>query len=106
MAVLLAHLLIKNPELLDATRESDLLFRSLSNITHKGKNTNPLVATVPGVLASKTGYTDLAGGNLALAFDAGLGHPIVAVVLGSTYDGRFSDIRKLIVASMETVTVE
>jgi D-alanyl-D-alanine carboxypeptidase len=44
----------------------------------------------------KTGFTDLAGGNLAIVFDVGLAHPVVAVVLGSSEEGRFSDMQKLV----------
>lgn len=51
---------------------------------------------IPGVVGAKTGYTDLAGGNLVVVFDLDVGHPVVAVVLGSTREGRFEDIRTLI----------
>lgn len=50
---------------------------------------------LPGLVGAKTGYTDLAGGNLVAIFDIEIGHPIVAVVLGSTESGRFDDIRTL-----------
>jgi len=59
------------------------------------ENTNEDVAIIPGLIASKTGYTTLAGGNLGIVFDASLGHPIVAVTLGSTREDRFTDIRLL-----------
>ena len=51
---------------------------------------------VPGLIAAKTGYTKLAGGNLAAVVDIGLGQPIIAVVLGSTETGRFDDAHMLI----------
>lgn len=57
------------------------------------------ILNIPGLIGAKTGYTDLAGGNLVVAFDLDIGHPVIAVVLGSTEDGRFSDIRTLIDAS-------
>jgi D-alanyl-D-alanine carboxypeptidase len=50
----------------------------------------------------KTGYTDLAGGNLGIVADVVSGHRIVAVVLGSTRDGRFADMRTLIRATEAT----
>jgi D-alanyl-D-alanine carboxypeptidase len=56
------------------------------------------LASLPGLIAAKTGYTDLAGGNLAVAADIGLSEPVVVVVLGSTIDGRFEDAQKLIKA--------
>ena len=54
---------------------------------------------LPGFVGAKTGYTDLAGGNLVAIFDVDIGHPLVAVVLGSTPEGRFDDIRTLISAA-------
>lgn len=64
--------------------------------SHLVKNTNTVVETFPGILASKTGFTDMAQGNLAVVFNLGLDRPIAVVVLGSTYDGRFEDTKKLV----------
>lgn len=63
------------------------------------RNTNPMVDSVPHLLLSKTGYTDLAGGNLALVFDVGIGHPVAVVVLGSTVETRFTDSMVLLAAT-------
>lgn len=52
--------------------------------------------SLPGFIGAKTGYTDLAGGNLVVLFDIEIGHPLVAVVLGSTEQERFADIRTLV----------
>jgi D-alanyl-D-alanine carboxypeptidase len=57
------------------------------------------LSDVPGFIGGKTGFTDLAGGNLAIVFDVEPGHPLVAVVLGSTEAGRFDDIKTLINAA-------
>jgi serine-type D-Ala-D-Ala carboxypeptidase (penicillin-binding protein 5/6) len=54
------------------------------------------IFNIPGLVAAKTGYTDLAGGNLVVVFDLTIGHPLVAAVLGSTEDGRFTDIETLV----------
>src|SRR3989338_3723309 len=59
-------------------------------------NTNVAIGDLPGLIMGKTGITDLAGGNLAVVFDAAPAHPIVAVVLGSTRDGRFNDMKILV----------
>jgi D-alanyl-D-alanine carboxypeptidase len=64
------------------------------------QNTDPIVKTVPHLLLSKTGFTDLAGGNLALVFDAGIQHPIAVVVLGSTKSARFTDGAALVAATL------
>lgn len=63
------------------------------------KNTDPMVGTIPRLLLSKTGYTDMAGGNLALVFDAGIGHPIAVVILGSSLKNRFTDGTALVSAA-------
>ena len=55
---------------------------------------------MPGLLRSKTGFTDLAGGNLAVIFDAGMNHPVAIVVLGSTQSGRFTDVKTLMAATL------
>ncbi len=55
--------------------------------------------SMPGLIAAKTGFTDLAGGNLVAVVDMGLGEPVIAVVLGSSRDGRFTDMRTLIKAA-------
>ena len=62
--------------------------RSTTGTVHTLANTNPDTTQIPGLLMSKTGYTDLAGGNLVIIFDAGIDHPVAIVVLGSTRDDR------------------
>ncbi len=69
------------------------------------KNTNEVVQNIDGLIASKTGYTDLSGGNLVVAFDAGLNHPIIVTVLGSSQEGRFSDTLKLINEARNAIQV-
>lgn len=103
MALLLSYALKNTPEALDATSYPALAFTSLSHITHEVENTNEIVGKIPGLIASKTGYTTLAGGNLVIAFDAGVNRPIIISVLGSTREGRFSDIEKLIAATLEAL---
>jgi D-alanyl-D-alanine carboxypeptidase len=95
MAKLFAYVLKEKPELLEATSYSSLTLSSNSH-NHVALNTNKAINNIPNVLASKTGFTDLSGGNLVIAFDAGLMRPIVISVLGSSYDGRFTDMEKLV----------
>ena len=73
---------------------------SLGRTAYKVKNTDPVVATIPGLLLSKTGYTDLAKGNLALVFDSGINHPIAIIVLGSSQTARFTDGTALVNATL------
>lgn len=95
VAHLLAYILAEHPDILEVTNKQAAVFTSLDNYTHRAKNTNDEVTSIPWLIGSKTGLTDLAGGNLAIAFDAGLGQPIIAVVLGSTKNERFTDIEQL-----------
>lgn len=106
VASLFEYILKNNPQLMKATVHETLDFNSQNNITHTAKNTNEFVKSFPGLLVSKTGYTNLAGGNLALAFDSGIGTPIIIIVLGSTIDGRFEDVMKLYYASLEEISQE
>jgi D-alanyl-D-alanine endopeptidase (penicillin-binding protein 7) len=85
------------------TTQDVMTFTNASGDKATAYNTDTALAAIPGIIMGKTGYTDLAGGNLAIAFDAGLGHPVVAVVLGSTEDGRFSDMKQLITATEAAV---
>lgn len=64
-------------------------------------NTDEALDSIEGIEMGKTGFTDLAGGNLAVVFDAN-GKRFVAVVLGSTQAGRFSDMRQLVAATERT----
>lgn len=99
VAILAGELLRKAPEIARATTETSVTISSLEGVPHSLDNTNQEVERVPGALLSKTGFTDLAGGNLVVVFDAGLGHPVAAVVLGSTREGRFSDVNYLMTAT-------
>ncbi|MFA6094756.1 MAG: hypothetical protein WC757_02615 [Candidatus Paceibacterota bacterium] len=97
VAVMLWHGVKNFPTIFSTTAESRAEFTSENNKHHTAINTNPLVKTLPGIIASKTGFTDIAGGNLAMAFIAGNTEmPFVAVVLGSTFDERFEDMNTLI----------
>lgn len=102
-AMLIDYILRHNPSLLSATRESAIVIFSLDNISHSARNTDTIIDKIPGVVASKTGYTDLAGGNLIVAFDPEVGRPIIISILGSTETGRFDDMMVLVQASMESV---
>lgn len=104
IALLYQYVLENYPQIFDATRRGSLNSVSLSNTLYHGDNTNDFVNSFPGLLGSKTGYTDLAGGNLAVVFDSGLGTPIIVVVLGSTVEGRFLDVQKLSNAALDAVS--
>jgi D-alanyl-D-alanine carboxypeptidase (penicillin-binding protein 5/6) len=100
VATLLSYIIVNEPRIIEATRLEQTEFSSLNNFRHIATNTNQSLGKIPGLIGSKTGYTELAGGNLAIAFDAGIQHPVVIVVLGSTPDGRFADVEKLVDATL------
>jgi len=83
----------------DFLRQYPVLFSATVNETTPMKATAEPILDIPGLIGAKTGYTDLAGGNLVAAFDIEVGHPIVVVVLGSSREGRFTDVRNLIDAA-------
>ncbi len=99
IALLAAALLKRIPGIMHASVDPSVSVTSMNGSSYTLKNTNPEVNRIPGLMLSKTGYTDLAGGNLAVVFDAGIGHPVAIVVLGSTRDERFSDVDRLVKAT-------
>lgn len=99
IAKLAGEFLMAAPDISKATTKPSITILSSAGVPHTLSNTNPDVNFIPGLLLSKTGYTDLAGGNLAVVFDAGINHRIAVVVLGSTEKGRFTDVESLIHAA-------
>lgn len=100
LAKLAGALVNEAPGIALATTLDSATAQSRGGTSFTVKNTNPMVNTVPRLLLSKTGYTDLAGGNLALVFDAGIGHPVAVIVLGSTQKERFTDASALVAATL------
>lgn len=94
-AGLFRYMLSFYPELLSKTALSFIHVTSFSGMAHEIKNSNPLTVSLPGVIASKTGFSDLAGGNVIVAVDAGFQKPVIIGVMGSTFDGRFQDVFSL-----------
>ena len=66
-------------------------FISLSDIRHVIKPTFLLRNKISQFIGAKTGFTDLAGGNLLIVFEHPIGSPVGIVILGSSYEGRFKD---------------
>lgn len=102
VAALMIYLFNKNPEIMETTSYENVIANSYEK-EYLAKNTNRIIGDIPGLVSSKTGYTDLAGGNLAIIFEAGPKRPIVAVVLGSTEDGRFNDMKKIVQTMLRSI---
>ncbi len=101
---MLVAMMREYPDVFEASRFPTRTFESRSGFVHQATNTNGTVGDVPGMIGSKTGFTDLAGGNLAVAVDAGVAHPLIIVVLGSTFEERFSDVETLTDAARSYLT--
>lgn len=106
MAFLMEHILIHQPDILPYTTEGQSRIYSEDGVYHDAINTNYYIDEIPGLIGSKTGYTELAGGNLIVAFDAGLNRPIVVAVLGSTQHERFTDVVTLVKEAQKYVAQE
>lgn len=96
-ANIMAIYAIKNyPNIFNSTTFPNLNFKnSLGNVRNV-KNTNIIIDKIPNLIFSKTGNTTLAGGNLSIIFKNVSGHEIAITLLGSTEEGRFSDMEKLV----------
>jgi D-alanyl-D-alanine carboxypeptidase len=104
MARLFAYVASAQPSLFAGTARNGMVLTTANGQGHTSAiNTNKAEGAIPGLILGKTGFTDLAGGNLAVVFDVGLGEPVVAVVLGSTQEGRFTDMQKLVKAARATL---
>lgn len=100
IAKLFAYTLKRYPDMLEATHKNTDTVKSVQYI-HDVENTNTILGEIPNIIASKTGFTNMAGGNLAVVFDAGFGRPIAIVVLGSTSEGRFTDMVALASSTLQ-----
>lgn len=96
VAHLMEYLITEYP---DAAALTTLDVTSIPDINgryHLVRNTNKDVAGMHGLVASKTGYTLLSGGNLVIAVNVGLNRPIIIAILGSSTSGRFTDALALL----------
>jgi len=102
MAKLFAYAADTSPKAFAATSKQSFRLHSLDGAESTAINTDEALPDIPGLILGKTGYTELAGGNLAVVFEVS-GHRISAVVLGSTQQGRFDDMIQLVARTAETL---
>lgn len=98
ISFLMEYIITNYPEIIAPTQETAVRIYNTAGAYHDVSNTNEAATEIPNMIGSKTGYTDLAGGNLTVAFDTGFDRPIIITVLGSTRDERFSDVLTLVQA--------
>lgn len=84
------------PSIFSRTVLPSITLTSDSGLAHTVKNTDVSIGKIPNLLFSKTGFTDIAGGNLCVIFRNSDGHEIAVTVMGSTFDGRFADMEKIV----------
>jgi len=94
VSALLSYLLKNDLNLYEKTKYSNIYIPSPSGQI-LAQNTNDAADKITGLLLSKTGYTDTAGGNLAVVADMGLNEPTAFVVLHSSKEDRFEDVLAL-----------
>ncbi len=104
VAALFQYGLANHYDIFKASGQKSITVHSMNVVPYDAINTNKYLDAFAHVIASKTGYTLLAGGNLVVAFETSTGHQITAVVLGSSPTGRFTDMALLGKATEEYVT--
>lgn len=104
VSFLMEHMIKNYPEVLEPTKRGVARVYNEDGEFHDVENTNDALYAIPNLIGSKTGYTDLAGGNLTIAFDAGMDRPIIVTVLGSTREERFSDVLALVKAVRTSIS--
>jgi len=100
---LMRHATAAMPQITRGTAKSEMEFRTLGGNFYLARNTNKAIGKIEGLIAGKTGFTDLAGGNLAVAIEIEPGHTLIIAVLGSTLEGRFTDVEVLASAARRII---
>ena len=100
VAKMTARFLSLYPGLFEATAHPAIAVSSNVQYIEATSTAVPL-QDIPGLIAAKTGYTDLAGGNLVAAVDIEVGYPLIIAVLGSTREARFTDVKTLVHAARQ-----
>lgn len=97
-ARLLEFIFKNHTGLIERARSEEFEIVSEGGRRLQARNTNQALADIPQLIAAKTGFTDLAGGNLVFIFDAGFSRPVLVSILGSSEEGRFTDAKKIVKA--------
>ncbi|MBU3668559.1 MAG: D-alanyl-D-alanine carboxypeptidase [Candidatus Taylorbacteria bacterium] len=94
VAQMLWKIIESHPGLLEATQLAHITYSNgISAVAVD--NTNKILENFP-IVVGKTGFTEDAGGNLVVVLQkTPRSHAYVIVVLGSTQEGRFSDVAAL-----------
>lgn len=94
MAKLFAYANEMHPDIFGATRNQNMIISSFDK-EHDALNTNPITNQINGLVSSKTGFTNMSGGNLVVEILNKNDVKMVVIVMGSTFDERFTDVNKI-----------
>jgi len=98
VAKIFGYLIDRYPEISEILKTKNMVVYSADGkIAHRLENTNALLGEVSEIKAGKTGYTDKAGGTLALLISGlnfGDKNNIITIILGSS--DRFGESEKII----------
>lgn len=103
VALLFDYALDKYPDIFSDTGKLSKEFTSLSGKTHIAQNTNQNIPKMQNLFASKTGFTNISGGNLVISLKSEKDDRIIISVLGSTFSERFTDIEKLTSTTLQII---
>lgn len=103
MAHLVSSLYQERPQLVERSSTQNTTFTLNAGSDHEAKNTTAVSSRLSGVIASKTGFTDLAQGNMVILFEPVGGRTVAIAVLGSTREGREEDTRLLAEYALEYI---
>ncbi len=84
------------PKVAFTTSQAEVSIESAAGNSYKLQNTNIVTDKIPNLQFSKTGFTKLAGGNLAIIFKNKEGHDLAITILGGTESSRFSDMASIV----------
>ena len=101
IVILMKAFLEEAPELAEVTTLPLKNFYTASGKEYIAVNTNKKIDAGYTFLLSKTGFTTIAGGGLAVVANIGKQQDIAIAVLGSTALGRFDDVETLISIAKE-----
>lgn len=105
MAVLVAHVGVEQSPAIERSVLPEWRTKSLSGVVHTAKNTALLAAGYGAATVSKTGFTDLAGGNMTFMYEPVPGRPVSIAILGSTRENRILDAAALASYAERVVTL-
>lgn len=103
IAILLTHAYRNDQDTLIGSAQAASVYTSRSGFVHPVEHTSSVTGTIPGELIVKTGFTDLAGGNLAVLSEIFPGRPIALVVLGADRETRDAEIQELVAGTKQAL---